>query len=62
MSSGGYHHHIAGNIWQSPGAGRRDPDRSGLSWVEMRSAEASAAASREDPWGTVIRTVPGKAA
>lgn len=61
MSSGGYHHHIAGNIWQSPGAGRRDPGRSGLSWVEMRSADASASTSREDPWGTVIRTVPGKA-
>ena len=62
LSSGGYHHHIAGNIWQSPGAGRRDPGRNGLSWVEMRSAEASAETSREDPWGTVIRTVPGKAA
>lgn len=62
MSSGGYHHHIAGNIWQSPGAGRRDPGRSGLSWVEMRSSQAPAETSREDPWGTLIRTVPGKAA
>ena len=60
LSSGGYHHHIAGNIWQSAGAGRREPGRSGLSWVEMRSADATAELSREDPWGTLIRTVPGK--
>lgn len=60
LSSGGYHHHIAGNIWQSPGAGRRDPGRSGLSWVEMRSSQAPAEAVKEDPWGTVIRLVPDK--
>ena len=24
MSSGGYHHHVAGNVWHSAGAGRRD--------------------------------------
>ena len=37
LSSGGYHHHIGANAWQSAGAGRRDPGRSGLAWVEMRS-------------------------
>ncbi|MGN6305742.1 MAG: VOC family protein [Mesorhizobium sp.] len=61
MSSGGYHHHIAGNTWQSPGAGRRDPSRSGLSWVELRSSQASAPSEKQDPWGTVIRLVPDKA-
>ena len=60
LSSGGYHHHIGANTWQSAGAGQRDPSRSGLSWVEMRSAEANGESTREDPWGTVIRTVPGK--
>jgi catechol 2,3-dioxygenase len=62
LSSGGYHHHIGANSWASAGAGRRDPSRTGLSWVEMRSAEATADSAREDPWGTVIRTVPGQPA
>jgi len=60
LSSGGYHHHIGANTWQSPAAGRRDPSRSGLSWVEMRSSLASAASETQDPWGTVIRLVPDK--
>lgn len=60
LSSGGYHHHIGANSWQSAGAGRRDPGRSGLAWVELRSSLAEAPATCEDPWGTVIRTVPGK--
>ncbi|MER8920237.1 VOC family protein [Mesorhizobium sp. M0802] len=59
LSSGGYHHHIGGNSWHSAGAGRRDPSRSGLAWVEMRSDKTTADITREDPWGTVIRTVPG---
>ena len=60
LSSGGYHHHIGANSWQSPRAGRRDPSLTGLAWVEMRSASADKADSREDPWGTVIRTLPGQ--
>ena len=58
LSSGGYHHHIGANSWQSAGAGRRDPSRTGLAWVEMRSAVTADATVNEDPWGTVIRTVP----
>ncbi len=60
LSSGGYHHHIGANTWQSAGAGPRDPSRSGLSWVEMRSAVAASVSEKHDPWGTVIKTVPGK--
>ena len=37
MSSGRYHHHIAGNVWHSAGAGRRDEDRAGLVLVLARS-------------------------
>lgn len=59
LSSGGYHHHIGANSWSSAGAGLRDASRSGLSWVEMRSASAQSPSERHDPWGTVIRTVPG---
>ena len=58
LSSGGYHHHIGANSWRSPGAGRRDPSRSGLSWVEMQSKTAKASSEKTDPWGTVIREVP----
>ncbi|KQZ78341.1 bleomycin resistance protein [Mesorhizobium sp. Root157] len=60
LSSGGYHHHIGANTWQSAGAGHRDNGRTGLAWVEMRATDADGEVSREDPWGTVIRTVPGK--
>lgn len=57
LSSGGYHHHIGANVWQSAGAGRRDPDRSGLAWVELRASDGKYAGEKSDPWGTVIRTV-----
>jgi catechol 2,3-dioxygenase len=62
LASGGYHHHIGANSWQSPGAGKRDPGRTGLSWVELRSDGATLESTVEDPWGTPIRTVPNKAA
>lgn len=55
LSSGGYHHHIGVNSWRSPGAGRRDPERAGLSWVELRSTDHRPA-EQLDPWGTVVRT------
>ena len=42
MSSGRYHHHIAGNVWHSAGAGRRDEHRAGLSWLALEAADASA--------------------
>jgi len=59
MSTGGYHHHIGANAWQSAGAGMREKGRSGLAWVEMRSSVASDKAGYADPWGTEIRIVPG---
>ena len=42
MSSGRYHHHIAGNVWHSAGAGRRDENRAGLSWLALEAADAAA--------------------
>jgi catechol 2,3-dioxygenase len=57
LSTGGYHHHIAGNTWHSRGAGLRDKDRSGLSWVELVRKGPAAATEKTDPWGNVIRTV-----
>jgi len=57
LSTGGYHHHIGANSWQSAGAGRRDNGRSGLSWVALKGPAEKAGQTLEDPWGTVIKTV-----
>lgn len=35
LSSGGYHHHLALNTWNSAGAGRRDDSRTGLAWFSL---------------------------
>ena len=55
MASGGYHHHIAGNIWRSRGAGKRDASRGGLSHVTLAGSGISADRELVDPWGTVVR-------
>jgi len=59
FSTGGYHHHLAGNIWNSRGAGRRSPDASGLSEVVLaadpEALAALAGTEFTDPWGTRIR-------
>ncbi len=36
LSSGGYHHHIGANIWQSHGSRPRDEKMSGLSYFKIR--------------------------
>lgn len=58
LSTGGYHHHIGANSWQSRGAGPREDQRTGLAWVELESETAKAETEKHDPWGTAIRTVP----
>jgi catechol 2,3-dioxygenase len=35
LSSGGYHHHVAVNVWHSDGAGARNARRAGLDWFAM---------------------------
>jgi catechol 2,3-dioxygenase len=45
MSSGHYHHHVAGNVWQSAGAGKRDPGRTGLGWFSLEVADPTALAA-----------------
>ncbi|HEX3348055.1 MAG TPA: VOC family protein [Acetobacteraceae bacterium] len=52
LSTGRYHHHVACNVWNSRGAGRRNPDRAGLSYVAMHATGERDAI--EDPWGTRI--------
>jgi catechol 2,3-dioxygenase len=60
--SGGYHHHLATNVWNSRGAGPRTPS-TGLTNVEILADAASLAAMTArsngrtdltDPWGTHI--------
>lgn len=36
LSSGGYHHHLGLNVWQSAGAGMRDEGTTGLSWFSLQ--------------------------
>jgi len=39
LSSGGYHHHVALNTWQSAGAGPRDPNATGLAQFTLRVSD-----------------------
>lgn len=59
FASGGYHHHLAGNIWNSRGAGPRSPDAAGLAEVVLAAdpdrLPASGGAGFPDPWGTIFR-------
>ena len=41
LASGGYHHHIAGNIWGSRGAGPRQPCEAGLDRFELVACDAA---------------------
>ena len=42
MASGGYHHHIAGNVWNSRGAGPRQPGEAGLACFELVARDEDA--------------------
>jgi catechol 2,3-dioxygenase len=48
MSSGGYHHHVAGNVWHSAGAGLRDLNRAGLAWFSLVAHDLPALRERLD--------------
>ncbi|MCO5090434.1 VOC family protein [Bosea sp. (in: a-proteobacteria)] len=41
LATGGYHHHIAGNIWGSRGAGPRRPGEAGLDRFELIAPDAA---------------------
>lgn len=64
--SGGYHHHIATNTWNSRGAGQRDQPATGLTELVLAvdPAELAVIHSRggsdrmQDPWGTLITLEP----
>lgn len=54
-SSGGYHHHFAGNIWNSRAAGMRSADSTGLAGVTVKTNGARVQPGHlVDPWGTAF--------
>jgi len=62
LSTGGYHHHIAANIWNSRGAPAVTDAATGLKGFELIARDDAAFAEAEkrfgtaltDPWGTAI--------
>lgn len=69
FSSGGYHHHLGANVWNSRGAGPRSYPSTGLADVEFLAnpaelaaitARGDGAARLTDPWGTSM-TLTAKA-
>jgi catechol 2,3-dioxygenase len=59
LATGGYHHHIAVNTWQSRGAGKRNAGMAGLAEVAFGVNDASLLARIgdgpvTDPWGTCL--------
>lgn len=70
FGAGGYHHHLAANVWNSRGAGRRSYPSTGLADLRIVADEAEHAAilgrtggeeRLADPWGTSV-TLARKAA
>lgn len=62
LASGGYHHHLAINTWQSAGAPARDPLSTGLDWFSLNIAEAGmieAQAARLEASGATVRPLDG---
>ena len=48
LSSGRYHHHLALNVWQSAGAGRRDDAATGLAWFSLEIDQQELFAAQEE--------------
>jgi len=62
LASGGYHHHIAINIWQSAGAGARSAETTGLDWFSLNVEKAdvlAAQAERLKKGGAIVNDIDG---
>jgi catechol 2,3-dioxygenase len=62
LSSGGYHHHVAVNVWHSDGAATRNGKRAGLDWFAMEINDQSTmdgVKKRLDAAGVTIDPIPG---
>ena len=61
LSSGGYHHHVAVNVWHSNGAGVRNGKRAGLDWFSMEINDRPTMAGvkgRLDAAGVTTEAIP----
>ena len=67
LGSGGYHHHLGANVWNSRGAGRRSFPSTGLADMEILADAAGMDAllartggqrHLSDPWGTLVTLTP----
>ena len=63
LGSGGYHHHLGANVWNSRGAGPRSQPSTGLADIEILGeaatldgilAQTGGVATLADPWGTSV--------
>ncbi|TNC73706.1 VOC family protein [Rubellimicrobium roseum] len=63
LGSGGYHHHLGANVWNSRGAARRSYPSTGLADLQILAEPAAlapilgrtgGAMSLADPWGTSV--------
>jgi catechol 2,3-dioxygenase len=62
LGSGGYHHHVGANVWNSRGAGRRRYPSTGLADVELLADRAAlqpimdrtGGTTLTDPWGASV--------
>jgi catechol 2,3-dioxygenase len=62
LSSGGYHHHVAVNVWHSNGAGMRNARRAGLDWFAMEINDQPTMddiKKRLEAAGVAIDAIPG---
>ncbi|MGB3406778.1 MAG: VOC family protein [Jannaschia sp.] len=62
FATGGYHHQVAANVWNSAGAGPRPDGMAGLREIAVRTSGHAQAGRLTDPWGTAFRVVPPDAA
>jgi catechol 2,3-dioxygenase len=54
FSTGGYHHHIAANIWNARGNVAQDGEVLGLSHVVLRAQDDAARAALQARWGSSV--------
>ena len=62
LSSGGYHHHLAVNVWHSNGASPRNDKRAGLDWFAMEINDQptiDGVQKRLEAAGIPIDAIPG---
>jgi catechol 2,3-dioxygenase len=59
LSAGGYHHHLAGNTWNSRGAGQAPPGTARLRSFTIVVPGAATTETLEDPSGTMLVLEPG---